>query len=97
MGYVKAQSPMSLYVGVTAGVLAVIAGVMAGKNPGFGFRLAGMVSLAMTLFWSWRLIKVLGEGKSPMVAIPALVLSAAVFLILTISHFRAVAQRQGSA
>lgn len=50
MGYVKAQSPMSLYVGVTAGVLAVIAGVMAGKNPGFGFRLAGMVSLAMTLF-----------------------------------------------
>lgn len=90
----KAGSSTSLIVGGTAGLLAVIAAVIAGKNPSLGYRLAGVVSLAMVILWTTRLIGAMQAGKSPGMAGGVLGLSLIVFVALGMAHMRAVKARK---
>ena len=89
MGYMKAQSMMSLIVGVSFGVAAVAAGLIALRKPAIGYRLAGVLSLVLLGFWVYRIIVLMQTQQKTTMAIMNLALSAVVFVLLGASHFAA--------
>lgn len=94
MGMVKGGSTTSLIVGGTAGALAVVAAILAKDKPSLGYRLAGVVSLAMIILWTSRMMEAINAGKSPMMAGGILAMSVVVFAALGISHMQAVSAKK---
>ena len=82
----KVQSVMSLVVGGTAGLLLLYFASAAKTKPAFGFRAAAALSVLLGAFWVYRINEVIGQGKSPVMAIMNLVLAIAVFVTLGLGH-----------
>ncbi|MFQ3586546.1 MAG: TMEM14 family protein [Fimbriimonadaceae bacterium] len=94
MGFLASGSVASLVVGVLSGLLLIGAGAIAGPKPALGYRAAGILTLLLVAFWIYRIGVVVGQDKSPMMAVMNLVLAAAVFLALGLGHLMAVRKRK---
>lgn len=57
MGYVSAQSTVSLIAGLASGLLLGIALVLTYRTPQVGFGLAALVSLALGIFFTMRFLE----------------------------------------
>ena len=93
----KVQSVASLVVGGTAGILLITCGIVAKNNPGAGLRMAGVISLLLGGFWVYRINEVIGQGKSPMMAVGNLVLALVVLGTLGFGHMAASKKRSTEA
>lgn len=82
-GYLKAGSTMSLYSSIAAAFLIDIGAVISLKLPQVGFSIVGVVAVALSGFFLYRII----VAKSLMPGVPALVLSVAMLVILVVGHF----------
>lgn len=94
MGFLASGSEASLVVGVLAGLLLIGAGAIAGPRPALGYRAAGTLTLLLVAFWIYRIGVVVGQDKSPMMAVMNLALAAVVFLSLGLGHMMAVRKRK---
>lgn len=94
MGFLASQSVASLVVGILSGLLLIGAGAIAGSKPGLGYRAAGILTLILVAFWIYRIGVVVGQDKSPTMAVMNLALAAAVFLALGLSHLMATRKRR---
>lgn len=90
------KSVWSLVVGGTAGLLLLFFAFIAGKNPGFAFRSAAALAVALAAFWVFRITEVTAQGKSPMMAVGNLLLAVAVFATLGLGHMAANKKRAGT-
>lgn len=82
-GYLKAGSVVSLVASILAGGLLDVAAVISLKNEAAGFSIAAVVTLALSAFFAYRLILT----GSPMPAVPALILSLLMLILLAVGHF----------
>lgn len=89
----KVQSLMSLIVGGITGLILLYFSWMAKTNPGVAFRGAAGLTLLLGGFWVYRINEVIGQGKSPMMAIGNLVLAVVVFAILGLGHMAGMKKR----
>ncbi|MBS1723874.1 MAG: hypothetical protein JSS66_13080 [Armatimonadetes bacterium] len=83
------KSIWSLVVGGTAGALLLVFAAIAGSKPGFAFRAAAALALALAAFWVYRITEVTAQGKSPMMAVGNLALAVVVFATLGLGHMLA--------
>lgn len=56
MGYVSAQSVPSLVAGLVSAILLAIALWLSFQNPKLGFGIAGVVALALAIFFTMRFL-----------------------------------------
>ncbi len=90
IGYAAAGSIWSLVTGLVAGDLIILLTYLTKTKPAMAYRTLGIVVLALAGFWAYRIYEVLGQSKSPMMAIGNLALAIIVFGMLGYSHFAAV-------
>lgn len=93
IGLVASGSIWSLVAGVVSGLLLIGCALLAKTKPAMAYRTAGLVTFALAAFWLYRITEVLGQGKSPMMAVGNLGLAVVVFTILGGAHFAAVRRR----
>lgn len=94
IGFVVGKSPWSLAIGATFGVLVLLLTSMTKSKPAMAYRTLGVLSIALLGFWIFRINEVMGQGKSPGMAIMNAALSLVVFALLGISHMMAVGKRK---
>src|SRR5690348_10431406 len=80
MGKVAAGSNMSLLTGGLAGVLIIIAGVVAKNNPRAGFAGAAVLALALTAFFVYKFAT--DPAHKPMPAMGVIGLSVLMLILL---------------
>lgn len=83
MGYVSAQSPMSLVTGGLAGLLLIGAGIMARSNPKAGFGAATVLAMLLIGFFIYRYM----ETQKAMPAFGVIALSVVMLALLVFGHF----------
>lgn len=83
MGFVSAGSPMSLITGGLAGLLIIIAGVMAKNNPKAGYGAAALLALILIGFFIYRYM----ESHKAMPAFGVIGLSVLMLILLVVGHF----------
>ncbi|MER3401789.1 MAG: hypothetical protein C4337_00420 [Armatimonadota bacterium] len=84
MGYVSAQSTPSLIAGLASGLVLAIALWLSFRNPSVGFGIAGLVALALTIFFTMRF---LNTGKWMPGGI-SMILSGLTFIVMLIALLR---------
>lgn len=89
MGYRMAGSAMSLIVGGLSGLAIMALTAQTSSKPAFAYRALALVVVALAGFWAYRLVTVMGQGKSPVQAIIYLVLALAVFAYMGSAHMKA--------
>ncbi len=57
MGYVSAQSTVSLIAGLVSGLLLAIALALTFRTPQVGYGLAAVISLALAIFFTMRFLE----------------------------------------
>ena len=82
IGYIKAGSKASLYMGIASGILILIGVMLMGNNPVVGYGLEAIISGLLVGVFLLRLLKTHAFMPSGML----LVLSV-VALVLSLSHF----------
>ncbi len=82
-GYAVAHSLPSLITGIVAGVLLVIAAVLARTNSKVGYGLAAVVALALGIVFIRRYF----ETGKPMPSLGLLGLSVLMLVVLAAGHF----------
>lgn len=89
MAYSMVGSQMSLIIGGIAGLLCIASAFIARNNPATGYRLAGMLSLTLAIFWAYRITQV----DKKMMPMMNLALAVIVFAVLGYSHMSAIKSR----
>jgi len=84
MGYVSAQSMVSLVNGLIAAVLLLVGLAISFKNPTAGFGLSAVVALALGVFFAYRFFT---TGKW-MPGGVTMILSAAAFVLMALAALR---------
>lgn len=84
MGYVSAQSTVSLIAGLASGLLLAVALALTFVNPRIGFGLASLIALALGLFFMMRFFE---TGKWMPGGI-TMILSAIVLIVMLVALFR---------
>jgi len=84
MGYVSAQSVVSLVNGLIAAVLLLVGLAISFKNPTAGFGLSAVVALALGVFFAYRFFT---TGKWMPGGI-TMILSAIAFVLMVIAVVR---------
>lgn len=84
MGYVSAQSTVSLIAGLASGLLLAVALWLSFSNPRLGFGLASLISLALGLFFMMRFFE---TGKWMPGGI-TMILSGVVLIVMLVALFR---------
>jgi uncharacterized membrane protein (UPF0136 family) len=84
MGYVSAQSMVSLVNGLIAAVLLLVGLAISFKNPAAGFGLSATVALALGIFFAYRFFT---TGKWMPGGI-AMILSAIAFVLMLLAAVR---------
>lgn len=95
-GFVMGKSTVSLIAGGGVGTALLVCYALAAKKPAMAFRTAGMLTLVMLGFWSFRTFTLMNEGKSIMMSAGNIVLAAVVLGLLAYAHFSAVKQKAAS-
>jgi uncharacterized membrane protein (UPF0136 family) len=95
-GYQIRGSTVSLIAGGGVGTALLVCYALAAKKPAMAFRTAGMLTLVMLGFWSFRTYTLMNEGKSIMMSAGNIVLAAVVLGLLAYAHFSAVKQKSAS-
>jgi uncharacterized membrane protein (UPF0136 family) len=84
MGYVAAQSMVSLVNGLVAAVILLIGLAVSFKNPTAGFGLSAVVALALGVFFAYRFFT---TGKW-MPGGVTMILSAVAFVLMALAALR---------
>jgi len=84
MGYVSAQSMVSLVNGLIAAVLLLVGLAISFKNPTAGFGLSAVVALALGVFFAYRFFT---TGKWMPVGV-TMILSAVAFVVMLLAALR---------
>ena len=84
MGYVSAQSMVSLVNGLIAAVLLLVGLAVSFKNPPAGFGLCAVVALALGVFFAYRFFT---TGKW-MPSGVTMILSAVAFVVMLLAALR---------
>jgi uncharacterized membrane protein (UPF0136 family) len=84
MGYVSAQSMVSLVNGLVAAVILLIGLAVSFKNPTAGFGLSAVVALALAVFFAYRFFT---TGKW-MPGGVTMILSAVAFVVMLLAALR---------
>jgi uncharacterized membrane protein (UPF0136 family) len=85
MGYVSAQSVVSLVNGLIAALLLLVGMAISFKNPAAGFGLSAVVALVLGIFFAYRFFT---TGKW-MPGGVTMILSAIAFVLMVLAALRA--------
>jgi len=88
-GFAAAHSIWSLVAGVGLGAALVWAALTTQKNPGLGYRTAGIICVLLALFWGQGLFKNLQNSKSIMRPAGNLVMAVSMFAWMGAAHMAA--------
>ena len=84
MGYVSAQSVMSLAMSAASAVLVVIGVLIAKSSQSLGYGICGAVALILAGFFAYRI----SQTGSAMPGAAVIALSVAVLACLAFAHFK---------
>lgn len=84
MGYVSAQSMVSLVNGLVAAALLLVGLAVSFRNPAAGFGLSAVVALALSIFFAYRFFT---TGKW-MPGGMTMILSAVAFVLMLLATLR---------
>lgn len=85
MGYVKAQSTMSLAMSAAAAVIVVIGLILSKSNQSLGYGICGAVALLLAGFFAYRI----SATGNMMPGIAVVALSVGALACLAYGHFSA--------